>query len=53
VVRQNAAGLVREDAVAQRKLAAVRFWLKFKAEWGQRLKVVGSHQELGARALLA
>ncbi|KAL4858279.1 Phosphoglucan [Chlorella vulgaris] len=51
VVRQNAAGLVREDAVAQRKLAAVRFWLKFKAEWGQRLKVVGSHQELGGWAL--
>ena len=37
----------REELGAPRKLATVRFWLKFKAEWGQRLKVVGSHEELG------
>jgi hypothetical protein len=41
-----------DDALAggpgsQRKTATVRFWLKFKAEWGQRLKVVGTHKELG------
>lgn len=49
VVRAAAAAAVREDAISQRKLATVRFWLKFKAEWGQRLKVVGSHQELGGQ----
>jgi hypothetical protein len=51
LVRQNAAELAREDAVAQRRLATVRFWLKFRAEWGQRLKVVGTHQELGEHQL--
>lgn len=30
-----------------RRLAKVRFWLKYRAEWGQRLKVIGSHEELG------
>jgi hypothetical protein len=48
----------RDDAAAgamavslQRKSATVRFWLKFKAEWGQRLKVVGTHEELGVPRL--
>lgn len=37
----------REEAATPRKTTTVRFWLKFKAEWGQRLKVVGTHEELG------
>lgn len=40
-------GRPREEGVTPRKTTTVRFWLKFKAEWGQRLKVVGTHDELG------
>jgi hypothetical protein len=28
--------------------AKVTFWLQFHVEWGQRLRVVGSHPQLGA-----
>lgn len=31
----------------QRRTTKVRFWLKFRAEWGQRIKVVGTDQALG------
>eukprot|EP00887_Chlorella_sp_A99_P007942 scaffold12.g7942.t1 len=31
-----------------RRTCRVRFWLKFRAEWGQRIKAVGSDEALGA-----
>ena len=36
-----------------RRLSKVRFWLKYRAEWGQRLKVVGTHENLGGWTLAA
>lgn len=46
-------GRPREEAATPRKTTTVRFWLKFKAEWGQRLKVVGTHEELGEQSCRA
>ncbi|GAB4813201.1 hypothetical protein N2152v2_000247 [Parachlorella kessleri] len=34
-----------------RRTSKVRFWLKYRAEWGQRLKVVGTHESLGGWVL--
>ena len=39
------AGVQQQD---QKSLANVQFWLTFHAEFGQRLRVVGSHKNLGA-----
>lgn len=37
----------------QKSVAKVQFWLTFHAEFGQRLRVVGSHKNLGVFASLA
>ncbi|KAK9802867.1 hypothetical protein WJX72_002038 [[Myrmecia] bisecta] len=39
-------------ASAPKRLTTVRFWLTFHAEYGQRLRVVGSHEHLGAWQLI-
>lgn len=40
-----------EPGAGGRRTSRIRFWLKYRAEWGQRLKVVGSHDNLGSWGL--
>lgn len=38
------------SSTGQPKMARVTFWLQFHVEWGQQLRVIGSHPHLGERA---
>ena len=40
-----------EGQQGTKAVATVQFWLTFHAEFGQRLRVVGSHKNLGTRKL--